>query len=225
MPKILIVNLNLDPREMGGCLGIDKALRQLAPDVEIASLPFAQVRADPHGSFARVDGLILGPQGTPFGAYDPAFLPWLRSVCEVFEGPILGICGGMQALALAQGGKIAPAFGQLSGADYAGMRKVSGPLAIALDDAALPAWLPADLGARWREEGGRAQQNHVEQVTVLPPPWRVIASSAPTPVEAFAHPTLPILASQFHPERGWQEGCGAGRAWLLAWLRLVLEAA
>ena len=221
----MIINLNLDPREREGCLGIDKALRQLAPELEIASLPFAQVRADPHGSFAGVEGLILGPQGTPFGAYDAAFLPWLRCVCETFDGPILGICGGMQALALAHGGRIAPAFGQLSGADYGGMRKISGPLAVELDEGALPGWLPADLGERWRRAGGLAQQSHVEQVTVLPVPWRPIASSVPTPIEAFAHPTLPILACQFHPERGWNEGCDAGRVWLLAWLRLVLEGA
>ena len=87
---------------------------------------------------------------------------------------------------------------------------------VTLDLAALPAWLPS-TGLR----SGPMFQSHVEQVAELPAPLCRIGTSAPTPIEAFAHPTRRILASQFHPERGWDEGCTAGRDWLAAWLDVV----
>ena len=222
MSKLLIINLNIDPGEGAGCARIDAELRRLArPGTDIVTRPFAQVRSDPRGCLSGVRGLVLGPQGTPFAAYDAAFLPWVRRLVEDFRGPILGICGGMQALALAHGGRVAPAHGKVQGNDYVGLRKILGPLEVELDLDALPSWLPPGLARNWQDTGGRVEQSHVEQVTALPPPWRTVAHSAPTPIEAFAHPERPILASQFHPERGWDAGCDAGRLWLETWLQLL----
>jgi len=218
----MIINLNLDPSQSQGCDGIDRALRQLTrPGTGILTRPFAQVRSDPRGCLHGVQALVFGPQGTPFSVYDANFLPWLRELVDAFRGPMLGICGGMQALALAHGGRVAPASGQVVGSDYNGLRKISGPMDVALHPDALPSWLPPGFSRTWQEAGGRTHQSHVEQVIALPLPWRVVASSAPTPIEAFAHPQRPILASQFHPECGWEQGCGAGRLWLESWLQTL----
>ena len=220
---IAIVNLNLDLAELQGCTRLAAALAELAGGPVATIHPWAAVRADP-GLLRGADGLLLGPQGTPFSSYDADFLPWLKSLVQDAGVPVLGVCGGMQALALAFGGRLESTYGGAIGQDYTGHRKLLGPLAITLHQEALPAWLPAPSRALlryWTEAGRHAFESHVEQVAALPEPLVRLASSEPTPIEAFAHPTLPILASQFHPELGWDQGCAAGKLWLQAWLALL----
>jgi GMP synthase-like glutamine amidotransferase len=219
--RITIVNLNLDPGELQGCTRLRQALADLAGS-EVATIVHfrdLQPRLD-----VAADGLLLGPQGTPFSAYDRDFLPWLRMLAERARVPVLGVCGGMQALALAYGGRLESTHGEVIGQDYQGLRKVRGPLEVTLDVGALPGWLPDRARQRllgWKSLGQRTFQSHVEQVAVLKEPLVALARSVPTPIEAFAHRTLPILASQFHPELGWDDGCAAGKAWLEAWLAVV----
>ncbi len=223
MIEIVLCNLNLQAAERGGCERIAQAIQTLLPEAHIRLLHFAEIRRDP-ALIARATALVLGPQGTPFSAYDRAFLPWLRALAEVFPGPMLGVCGGMQALALAWGGRLTTAFGESVGENYDGLRKVRGPLDVRLDVAALPAWLP-DASRRkllrWRDLGGQCFESHVEQLAEAPSAFVTVAWSDVTPVEAMAHRRRPILASQFHPELGWDDGCEAGRVWLQAWLELV----
>lgn len=221
--RIAIVNLNLDAAEQQGCLRIAEALRELSGAAVVVLQPFAAVRAQP-SLLDGLSGVVLGPQGTPFAAYDAGFLPWLHELGESTTVPVLGVCGGMQALALAYGGRLEATFGGAIGADYSGHRKLRGPHAVTLDRAALPDWLPAvarDKLQGWEAANGHVFESHVEQVADLPSPLIALAGSALTPVEALAHRDRPILASQFHPELGWQEGCGAGRLWLESWLMLL----
>ena len=223
MVRIAVCNLNLQPAELGGCAAIAEAVGRLQPAAQISVLHFTEIRRDP-AAIARSTALILGPQGTPFSAYDRAFLPWLRALVEVFPGPVLGVCGGMQALALAWGGRLETTFGEPLETSYLGLRKVRGPLPIALDLDAIPLWLPDRARLKlqqWQTVGGRGFASHVEQVVSAPSAFVGVAHSEFTPVEAMAHRRRPILASQFHPELGWAEGCGAGRLWLQAWLDLV----
>lgn len=221
--RIAIVNLNLDPGELQGCTRLQRALDDLAGTQVATIVHFRQLqpRLD-----VDADGVLLGPQGTPFSAYHREFLPWIRALAEGVRVPVLGVCGGMQALALAYGGRLQSTFGETIGQDYQGLRKVRGPLEVTLDVQALPAWLPDPARrelAAWRSLGQRAFQSHVEQVVALAGPLVALARSVPTPIEAFAHRDRPILASQFHPELGWDEGCAAGKAWLLAWLAVVAD--
>lgn len=233
MPHVCVVNLNLDATERDGCRRLDAALTALAAgdglDLTVDVVPFADLRAAP-SRMAVADALVLGPQGTPFSRYDADFLPWLLALVEAAPGPVLGVCGGMQALALAHGGRLGSTFGGQIGDDYTGHQKLRGPLPVTLDATALPAWLPArarGLLAGWQAAGGLAFQSHVEQVASLgaglpeASPLVAVAWSAPTPIEAFAHRTRPVMASQFHPELGWDEGCAAGKLWLRAWLSLL----
>lgn len=222
MRRILVVNLNLDATETQGCARIAAALADLAsPTLAVDIVPFAAVPAALGGTHG---GLVLGPQGTPFSRYDAAFLPALRRIVEAFPGPVLGVCGGMQALALAWGGDVGAVCGAAVGADYVGLRKVRGPLHVTFHHAALPGWLPAAARARlatWDAAGATVFESHVEHVTRVPAEFAVVASSPETPVEALVHRSRPILASQFHPELGWDEGCASGRLWLQLWCDLV----
>jgi GMP synthase-like glutamine amidotransferase len=246
MPRLAIVNLNMEASETRGCLRIAAALQHLAgcgPDgVEVVHQ--ATLRSDPGlmpRLLASVDAVVLGPQGTPFSAYDAGFLPWLRQLVQACQLPILGVCGGMQALALAFGGALETAYGGvLTDNTYSGQRKVVGPLPIQFHHDHLPQWLPADARqhlANWPSTGWSAWQSHVEQVRVLPAEFVCVASSEPTAIEAIAHRSRPILASQFHPELGWEPHqvspwpvelagqsatpCLGGEAWLRAFLALV----
>ncbi len=218
MARLLIVNLNLDPEELGGCQQLQRSFKALAEhSSQIA--PWAELRSGGH--LGPWDGVVLGPQGTPFSAYDVDFLPWLQRFVDALTCPVLAVCGGMQALALASGGRLHATFGGEIGPTYQGHQKLRGPLAVGLDRRALPTWLPAGLADQWQEAGGQVFESHVEQVQTLPGPWQVVASSTLTPIEGYVHPQRPILASQFHPELHWDGECAAGRVWLQAWLAVV----
>lgn len=223
--RLLLVNMNLDPAELDGCRRIVAALAALGHSPEIVH--FAQLR-QAHGVAGAVDGIVLGPQGTPFDAYDPDFLPWLRAFSITLEQtPLLAICGGMQALALAWGGELGTVDGgpQALGGQYGDRPRIQGPTRVHAGGP-LPDWLGPDAAGLQQQLAGGAQlwQSHAEQVSRLPAGWLTVARSAQTPVEAWALPTRPWLGSQFHPERGWlgeHGGCEAGRLWLATWLSAV----
>ncbi|MBI5608445.1 MAG: gamma-glutamyl-gamma-aminobutyrate hydrolase family protein [Deltaproteobacteria bacterium] len=218
MKQLLLLNLNLDPGELPGCQRIAAAMTALGATVEIAH--HAQW-PDARG----VDGLLLGPQGTPFAAYPDSFLPELRAWTDRSRAPLLAICGGMQALALAHGGQLGTVDGgpQAQGSDYGDRPRISGPISVTRTGP-----LPADWRGPASEELHQVWKNpqsfwqsHAEQVTQVPAGWRVLAQSAATPIEAYVAAGRPWLGCQFHPERGWlagEKGCPTGKLLLQAWL-------
>jgi GMP synthase (glutamine-hydrolysing) len=105
--------------------------------------------------------------------------------------PILGVCGGHQALALAYGGKVAKASGLIQG-----FRTVT------LEDKdTLLAGLPPKI---------RVMQSHREQVKQLPPGFIRTATSADIENEGMKHEAKLLYGVQFHPER-WNEENPAGK--------------
>lgn len=213
---LTIINMNRDAAERDGCLALQSAFGDLGFAARIVhhdALRLGHERRD-NGCC----GVVLGPQGTPFDAYDDGFLPWLLQWSSALTVPLLAVCGGMQALALAYGGTLETIDGgpQAHGASYGERPRITGLVAVTLD--AGPDWWQAV--ARELPSVGYYWQRHAEQVATLAGPWLVLGHSAHTPIEAFAHPQQPWLACQFHPERGWDES-EAGRQWLQAWLRLL----
>ncbi|MEE8397342.1 MAG: glutamine-hydrolyzing GMP synthase [bacterium] len=135
---------------------------------------------DPAARLEGAKGLILsgGPQSV-VGADAVPFDPELLS----FDGPLLGLCYGHQLLAHHLGGEVRGlAHGEF------------GSAVLRLDDgaeSALLAGVPRETGV-W--------MSHGDTVTAAPPGFRVLASTAGSPVAAMAHTSLPRFGLQFHPE-------------------------
>jgi GMP synthase (glutamine-hydrolysing) A subunit len=105
--------------------------------------------------------------------------------------PILGVCGGHQALALAYGGNVTKASSLVQG-----FRTVT------LEDKdTLLAGLPAKI---------KVMQSHRERVKQLPSHFVRIATSAETENEGMRHEARPLYGVQFHPEK-WNEENPAGK--------------
>ncbi len=121
--------------------------------------------------------------------------------------PVLGICYGMQALARQCGGAIAT-----SGSHEFGQAEVS-----RVGESGL---LPGSEG-----ESMQVWMSHADRVEVLPPGFRVTASSANAPIAAMEDVQGRFFGLQFHPEvthtpqgklileRFVHGLCAAGRGW------------
>jgi GMP synthase (glutamine-hydrolysing) len=122
-------------------------------------------------------GLIFS--GGPASVFEPG-APHPDPAVYELDIPILGICYGMQLLAVNLGGAVAPAE-----------RREYGHASVTVDDeAGLFAKLPAEL-AVW--------MSHGDVVTELPPGFRPIAHSLNSACAAFVGPWK-RYGIQFHPE-------------------------
>jgi GMP synthase (glutamine-hydrolysing) A subunit len=118
------------------------------------------------------------------------FAGFLQSLPKITI-PVLGVCGGHQALALAYGGNVTKGSGLIQG-----FRTV-----ILEDKDTLLAGLPAKV---------KMMQSHREHVKQLPPDFVRIATSSETENEGMKHKSLPLYGVQFHPEK-WNEENPAGK--------------
>ena len=131
-------------------------------------------------------GIILsgGPESVP-SAGSP------RAPAAVFElgVPVLGICYGMQTMAVQFGGDVAASPSSEFGYAQIRLTAESGLLRDIRDH------LDAD-GAALLD----VWMSHGDKVSVLPEGFAVIAETASCPVAAFAHRDKPFYGIQFHPE-------------------------
>jgi GMP synthase (glutamine-hydrolysing) len=130
-------------------------------------------------SFAHLDPgafILSGGPASVFEANAPALPPFLRSV----NVPILGICYGMQLLAVAFGGEVKPAsHGEFGAATFhpEGHELFSG--------------LPDAIGV-WMSHGDRVES--------IPSGFRAIGRTDCSPVAAMVDAQDRIYGLQFHPE-------------------------
>ncbi len=128
--------------------------------------------------------------------------------------PVLGICYGMQDMALQLGGKVEGGHTQEFG--YAEIR------------ARGHSKLLTDIEDRVNDEGHGlldVWMSHGDRVTAIPPGFKLIASTGDVPVAGFADELRNYYALQFHPEvthtkqgtriyaRFLHEICGCGNSW------------
>jgi GMP synthase (glutamine-hydrolysing) len=123
-------------------------------------------------------GIVLS--GGPASVYEPG-APDLDPAVLQLGVPVLGICYGMQAIALALGGEV----GRTGTAEF-------GKTAVELD---AEATLFGQLG---RDE--TCWMSHNDAVVRDPDGFRVTASSPGAPVAAMEDPERAVYAVQFHPE-------------------------
>jgi len=124
-------------------------------------------------------GFILS--GGPASVYD-AGAPPLPDYVLRSGLPVLGICFGMQLLAQALGGKVAPFT-----------RREYGPAELYINGLDSPLWegLPFSLPV-W--------MSHGDAVEELPPGFQALASTDNSPVAAMGHAARRLYGVQFHPE-------------------------
>ncbi len=129
-------------------------------------------------SALEVDGIILS--GGPNSVYDPDALLCDRQIWELGV-PVLGVCYGMQLMALQLGGVVSRA----ERAEY-------GKAQLIIDD-------PTDLFTNV-EDGTTMWMSHGDSVTRLPEGFRILAHTQNTECAAIADPVRSFYGVQFHPE-------------------------
>jgi GMP synthase (glutamine-hydrolysing) A subunit len=129
------------------------------------------------------------------------FKPFIEYLPKITV-PMLGICGGHQAIALAYAGTVTKSA-----------KAVQGYRTINLEDKdTLLAGLPAKI---------RVMESHKEEVKLLPPNFLRIATSSDSRNEGMRHEQHPIYGVQFHPER-WNEENLAGKQILENFLQRIV---
>jgi GMP synthase (glutamine-hydrolysing) len=126
----------------------------------------------------RPKGVILS--GGPASVYAEGAPPLERELLELGI-PVLGICYGMQLIALALGGKV-------QGAEVGEFGRSQ--LTVS-DNGRLLAGTPAEQTC-W--------MSHRDTVFTPPPGFTALASSTASPVAAFESPERAVYGIQFHPE-------------------------
>ena len=126
-------------------------------------------------------GVILS--GGPSSVYDDGAPQISRDILDLGI-PVLGICYGMQLIALLYGGRVEKS-----------PRREYGHAGLIIDE-------PDELFHGLAEKTVRHQvwMSHGDRVEKLPPGFRVIAHSGSCPAAAMAHENRPIYGVQFHPE-------------------------
>ena len=134
----------------------------------------------------KADGIILS--GSHASVYEEETDKAPQAVFELGV-PVLGICYGMQTMALQLGGRV-----------EAGAKREFGYAEIRARGHSA---LFNDIQDRTNNEGHGlidVWMSHGDKVTELPPNFKVIASNDTTPIAAFADEQRKFYGVQFHPE-------------------------
>jgi len=146
--------------------------------------------------------LILGGNVTDWGAYDQARLEPLMRIVRAASLPILGLCGGLQFIALAHGFDVGPIRTLAPGEDDAGASFGAGYLkewgytevdVLADQD-------PIFDGLTESGEPPIFLEAHYCEVKAVPEGFELLASTPMTPVQAFRRTGTLVYGTQFHPE-------------------------
>ena len=129
-------------------------------------------------SHLRVKGFVLS--GGPASVYDEG-APTLPPYVIASGLPVLGVCYGMQLLAQALGGRVAPASRREYGHAVLTLSEPGHALLRELPPS-MPVWM-----------------SHSDRIAELPPGFRAVAHSEDSPIAAMAN-DAGCLGIQFHPE-------------------------
>lgn len=169
----------------------------------IAALAGVPVESVPYEAADRLDAdvLVLSGSADPWASHDRAALERHLVGLRAFDGPVLGVCAGMQNIVRALGGTIGPAATPAHG---------FAPVAV-IDSNCLFLRCCASFDVRKR---------HDDEVKLLPPEFRLLATSTTCRVEAIAARDRPWWGTQFHPE-AWDGDHPGGRLVVERFLELA----
>ena len=191
LKRILVVNLFLGPKRKASFNRLVARVKEI--EAEASSIDQESLPSLNPALFAKsYDGVILsGTEALFTRTADRRQFENLIRYLPRIEIPVLGICGGHQALAIAYGGNVAKRG-----------RLIKGFRTVELEDKdSLLAGLPPKI---------RVMQSHYEEVKLLPPKFVRIAKSQDTDNEGMKHEEKLVYGVQFHPER-WNEDHQAGK--------------
>lgn len=170
----------------------------------LAGLRVATLQYEGVESLGGADAVVLSGSFAPWAEHSPEALDRLGCAMLAYDGPVLGICAGMQLQARFGGGttRQSPSGGE----------KGYSAVEIVEPDGLLEG-LPARIDV---------YQHHADEIAELPDDFRVLARSPACAVEAIAHRDRRWWGTQFHPEE-FDDGHRAGERILHNFFGLALS--
>lgn len=193
----LMISLNPDRYSSGG-RNVQSVIDNIMGNKRCVSMHFKDVTIDKLEELSP-EFIVLSPQGTPWCRYSGQtgvalqnFLWLIPTIAEDLNIPILGICGGHQALALAFGGRVGPIrAGSLDCMPYNKERQ-GGVIKLTQTNPD-----PIFVGLEGKVN---MVESHYDEVKTLPPGFVLLASDKLSPNQIIRHPTKPVYGIQGHPE-------------------------
>jgi|GEM_PF-383673 len=180
-------------------LRIKKTLERLGARGEGMVLSFRRATLEEMARI-RPTFLALSPNGIPWCRYTgengeglERFFAALRAAVDRMKVPVIGICGGHQALALAFGGKVGPIVGEEDDCFPYGNH----PTEKGRKDLEL---LEDDPLFESMESPINLVQSHYDEVKRLPPGFLWLAKNELSPYQIIRHPQKPVYGVQAHTE-------------------------
>jgi membrane dipeptidase len=189
---IIVVNLKLKDTTSRSYGRLVHRVEELAPGADVREVHWTRISRALSGPRSS-DALILGPQGTPWWEYPAGELEGLKKTIREYPGPVLGICGGHQFLAMAYGGTVAPIECPPEHDGYEGCVGEAGYREVALHDRADPILLHLPHRATLYE-------SHYEEVKEVPAGFVVLGSTSTSTRQIIRLEERPVYGVQFHPE-------------------------
>jgi len=204
-PFIAISASGVDPKEPGNFRSLQLTSAYPRALSLAGGIPGILCETDPEAAAKLYDGLLLSGGGDIDPAYfgetvlndtvhcDPIRDEFEMALVRAFlkeNKPIMGICRGEQVIAVAMGGKL--------------YQDLPEQLGFVHFDVKLRHFVNTQEGSTLRRLFGerfRVNSTHHQAVRSLPEGFRITARSDEGIIEGFEHETLPIITTQFHPER------------------------
>jgi GMP synthase (glutamine-hydrolysing) len=178
---------------------VQESLERLGADGRGIVLPFSEITVE-NITKLKPAFLALSPNGIPWCKYQGKngqdlrnFFKDLRVIVEDLEIPVIGICGGHQALALAFGGKVGP----IRGGEDDCFPYGHNPTEKGRHDVHVLHRDPLFLGMG---KSLNLVQSHYDEVKRLPAGFVALAANKMCPYQIIRHPDKPAYGVQAHTE-------------------------
>ncbi|MEW6530512.1 MAG: gamma-glutamyl-gamma-aminobutyrate hydrolase family protein [Thermodesulfobacteriota bacterium] len=197
-PIWIVVNMFTGPTSKQAKRVRDR-MEELGPGGRGIVLPYREITVENMRKL-KPAFLVLSPNGVPWCRYRgkngeelQEFFKALKTIAEDLAVPVVGICGGHQALALAFGGKVAAIRGDEDDClPYGKNPTERGRQEVQV--------LTDDPIFRGMGKTLNMVQNHFDEVKRLPDGFVWLAGNSTSPYQIIRHPSRPVYGIQAHSE-------------------------